>query len=808
MDIARILSQLTLPEKAALVAGTDFMYTNPIPRLQIPALSMADGPHGLRKQTTNNSMDNAKSEPATAFPTAVSIASSWSADNARRMGQALGAECRHYSVDILLGPGVNLKRNPLCGRNFEYFSEDPLLAGCLGSAMVQGVQGQGVGVSVKHFALNNSENYRFMGDSIADERAMRELYLRAFEQIVKQAKPTALMCAYNKINGVDCSCNPWLLTQVLRDEWGFDGLVMTDWGAMRDRVAALQAGLDLEMPGDTAICRKWIVDGIESGALTMACLDTACEHVLRLIERCRREKDTASVDWDAHHELAGQLAADSAVLLKNDGVLPLAKERKLLVAGELFEKMRYQGSGSSLVNATRVTSPKAAFDEADVDYIYCPGYRENQLEPDQTLIGAALEQTDGCDVVVVFAGLTDYVESEGCDRADLKLPANQLALLDALLDAGKPVVTVLFGGGVTELDFADRVNGLLHLFLPGQNGGSAAYRLLFGKANPGGRLSETWPMRYADVPYGGEFGKTSQEIYRESIFMGYRYYQTAGVPVRYPFGYGLSYTSFSYYNMAVRQSAGKTVVSCEIENTGDRAGSEVVQLYVSGPRSDILKPVRELRAFTKVYLQPGQRTKVTLEVPDADLRYYHPRLRRWVLEPGRYLFQLCRDAQTVICSEPVELEGERVQSPYTAADLAAYRDPAAVGIDAFCAMGGCRVPPLPETLPIGLESRFTDLNQTRLGRLIFRGVMLLPKHQEKAADQLPAGPERDNQKKSARFLRRMLESGSLRSMSMSEGNMLPYNLAQGLMNLANGKIVRGLWRMLRPVRAPKLPKEM
>ena len=807
MEIETIVSQLTLPEKAALVAGTDFMYTNPIPRLNVPGLSMADGPHGLRKQTTNKSVDNAKSEPATAFPTAVTLASSWNPENARRMGQAIGAECRHYGVHILLGPGVNLKRNPRCGRNFEYFSEDPCLAGAMGAAQVQGVQQWGVGVSVKHFALNNSENYRFMGDSIADERAMRELYLRAFEQIVKEASPTALMCAYNQVNGMDCSCNDWLLKRVLREDWGFTGLVMTDWGAMRDRVAALKAGLDLEMPGDTAICRRWILEGVAAGQLPVKDLDTACANILRVIDWCTRDSGPIEVDWDAHHQLAGDLAADSAVLLKNNGVLPLDPAKRLLVTGELFEKMRYQGAGSSMVNATRVTGPKAAFDEAGAAYRYCPGYRENSVEPDQTLIDEAVHLAADHDIILVFAGLTDYVESEGCDREDLRLPENQLALLTALTDTGKPVVVVLFGGGVAELDFADRVQGILHLFLPGQNGGSAAYRLLFGLDNPGGRLAETWPLRGADVPGNAEFGQGPLERYRESIFMGYRYYQTVGKPVRYPFGYGLSYTKFAYYNMAVRREADRTVVSCEIENTGSRDGAEVVQLYVSGPASAVLKPARELRAFTKVYLAAGQRRKITLQVADSQLRYYHHKLHRWVLEPGRYQFQLCRDAATVICAEPVELEAEPVESPYTGADLLAYRDPAAVNDAEFAAMSGCMIPTLPPTNPIRMESRFTDLNSTRWGRLIFKGIMLLPESQRRGAMKLPAGPERDNRLKSAQFMRRMLESGSLRSMAMSEGRMLPYNLAQGLMHLANGRVLRALRRMLCPVRAPKLPKD-
>ena len=442
MDIEKLIEKMTTEEKAALVSGTDFMYTNPIPRLEIPSLCMADGPHGLRKQ--NGEQDNgiAQSEPATAFPTAVTAASSWNTDNARSIGQAIGEECRYYGVHVLLGPGINIKRNPLCGRNFEYYSEDPLLTGAMGTAEVQGVQSQGVGVSVKHFALNNSENYRFMGDSIVDERAAREIYLKAFEQIVKEAAPASMMCAYNRINGTYCSENRWLLTDVLRKEWGFDGVVMTDWGAMHDRVKSLKAGLDLEMPGDTAICRRWILDAVRSGKLSMNTLDQAARNILKWVDQYTKTEKVDSVDWKGHHALAAQIAEDSAVLLKNDGILPLKTGEKILVAGELFEKMRYQGAGSSMIHPTEVTTPKDAFKERNIPFEYVRGYRENSTTVDRDLLRNAVERTAEYDIVLVFAGLTDYVESEGCDRENMRLPENQLELIRALTETGKNIIVV------------------------------------------------------------------------------------------------------------------------------------------------------------------------------------------------------------------------------------------------------------------------------------------------------------------------------------------------------------------------------
>ena len=500
MDIKGLLSELTVEEKAALVSGTDFMYTNRIPRLNIPSLRMSDGPHGLRVQAGEGDNGVTGSLPATAFPTAACTASGWNPENTRKMGKAIARECHKYGVHIVLGPGANIKRNPTAGRNFEYFSEDPLLAGKMAAAEVNGIQSEGVGVSVKHFALNNSENYRFMGDSIADMRAIREIYLKVFEIIVKESNPATMMCAYNKINGEYCSHNKWLLTDVLRNEWGFDGLVMTDWGAMHDRVKSLQAGLDLEMPGDAAICRKWILDSVKDGTLSIEDLDKCVSNILRGIERYAG-KIADNSDFEENDRLAAEIAEDCAVLMKNDGVLPLAENKKILVVGDLFEKMRYQGAGSSMINPTKITSPKTAFDSMRIPYVFKRGYAENKFEPQKEFIADTITAAAKYETVLVFAGLTDYVESEGCDREDMRLPENQLAVIDALCKTGKNVIVVLFGGSPVELPFANKVNAILNMYLPGQNGGTACENLLFGRANPSGRLAETWPLKYEDVPF-------------------------------------------------------------------------------------------------------------------------------------------------------------------------------------------------------------------------------------------------------------------------------------------------------------------
>ncbi|MBQ8160388.1 MAG: glycoside hydrolase family 3 C-terminal domain-containing protein [Clostridia bacterium] len=708
MDTESILRQMTVEEKAALISGTDFMYTNPIPRLHVPSLCMSDGPHGLRKQKEGGDNGISESEPATAFPTAAATASGWNPENLRKMGEAIGRECRHYGVHTLLGPGVNIKRNPLCGRNFEYFSEDPYLAGVLGAAMVEGVQSQGVGACVKHFAMNNSENFRFMGNSVASENTCRNMYLKPFEYIVKHARPASMMCAYNQINSVYCSENRWLLTDVLRREWGFDGVVMTDWGATHDRVAGVRAGLDLEMPGDTAVCRRRVLNAVKDGTLPMEDLDAACRNILRWVEQYAKPADTSPVDWDAHHRLAAEIAADCAVLMKNDGTLPLSGREKLHIAGELFESMRYQGAGSSMIHPTKVTTVQDAFKRRGIRSVpLCEA-----------------------DTVLVFAGLTDEYESEGCDRENMRLPQAHLRLIDDMIQTGKKVVVVLFGGSVVELPFEEHVSAILNMFLPGQNGGEATSQLLFGEKNPSGRLAETWPMRYEDVPGHETFGKTLQEVYREGTEVGYRYYQHHGIPVRYPFGHGLSYTTFEH---GPWQRDGNTYTKT-ITNTGSRSGGEVAQLFLDG----------ELRGFQKIYLESGETGTVSVTVEPED---------------------------NTACPDTLS------------------------------------VPPLPPKYPITTESRFSDLRQTFPGRILFRSVLSVAHKQMKRAEKMPDGPEKDNMRKGALFLQRILESNSLRSMSMSAGKSFPWNFAEGFMHLSNGHLLRGVKAFLSPIKAPRLPKE-
>ena len=735
-------------------------------------------------------------------------ASGWNPQNLYQMGEAIGRECGHYGVDVLLGPGVNIKRNPLCGRNFEYFSEDPYLAGCMGTAHIQGVMHQHVEVSVKHFALNNSENYRFMGNSVADERTVREIYLKAFERIVKQAHPKSVMCAYNQINGTFCSQNHWLLTEVLRDEWGFDGIVMSDWGASKDREQGVKAGMELEMPGDTAISKKMIMDAVQDGRLKEEELDICVRRMLEFIKNCEENRKLRGVKpgmltevmRDEHHKLAADIAKDCAVLLKNeDNILPLDSRagRKLFVIGELFEKMRYQGAGSSMIHPARLTTPKDAFNARNISYIYEKGYHEADIS-DEVLVKQAVsaaEKLSEEDVILIFCGLTDYAESEGADRASLELPQNQLDLITQLIKTGKNIVVVLYGGSVVTLPFEKNVSAILNMFLPGQAGGEATAAILFGECNPGGRLAETWVKSYDDVPYGKDFGKYINEVYREGIYVGYRYYETNNVPVQYPFGYGLSYTQFAYAHMKAQQTDKGIEIIVDVTNTGGMSGAEVVQCYVSMKDSLIERPARELKAFTKVFLEPGERKTVTLFIPYKDLTVFHPKTKQMILESGNYEFALMKNAHEavkkyIIFISPAISE-KNAQKPL-------HNFTQTIIVDA-----GTHIEE-PKKMPITLESRFTDLKQTWMGNILFNAVLSVAKKSEKKAKKLPAGTQRDNQLKGALFLKRILESNSLRTMSMSAGTSFPYHMALGMMDMANGHLIKGIRHMIHPIKVEKI----
>jgi len=675
LDVPALLAALTLEEKASLADGSDFWNTQGVERLGIPAVMVTDGPHGLRKQAESaDHLGIANSVPATCFPPAAGLASAWNPQLLERVGAALGRECRAEQVAVLLGPGVNMKRTPLCGRNFEYFSEDPVLAGELAAALVAGVQSQGVGTSLKHFAANNQETERMSISAEVDERTLREIYLPAFERVVTRSQPWTVMCSYNRINGVYASQDRWLLTDVLRGDWGFEGLVVSDWGAVDERPAAVAAGLDLEMPSSSGAGAAKIVDAVRSGRLAEADLDLAVARVLELLQRVLPALAPGqSYDAEAHHALAHQAALESVVLLKNDGgLLPLDPRAggAVAVIGEFARTPRFQGAGSSQVNPTRLDDALTALrDGTSREVVFAPGFVVGSEEADEGLVAEAVRVARAAEVVVLFLGLPPSYESEGYDRAHMDLPAAQLALLDAVVDANSAVVVVLSNGSVVTLDpWQSRVPALMEGWLLGQAGGAATADLLLGAASPSGRLAETFPLRLEDTPAHGNFpGENGVVRYGEGLLIGYRWYDSRRMAVSHPFGHGLSYTSFGYSDLGVRVegagSGARVAVEVTVTNTGDRAGAEVVQVYVADPQASVFRPEQELRAFAKVALAPGESARVSLTLTGRDLSYWHSGLDRWVVEGGAFEVRVGASSRDVRLVAAVEVEGDEVVLP-------------------------------------------------------------------------------------------------------------------------------------------------
>ena len=808
INVNEIMEQLTLEEKVCLLSGHKSWHTNKVTRVGLPSIFLTDGPHGLRKKKEGDKIAGlGQTELSTCFPAACTTGTSWNKELLYKMGTAMGEECRYYNVNLILGPAVNIKRNPLCGRNFEYFSEDPLIAGQLGAKLTRGIEDMGVGTSVKHFACNNNEANRYFGDSIVDERAYREIYLKAFEPIIKEGKPQTVMCAYNKVNGKYASENPELLNGVLRDDWGFEGLVMSDWGAVNDRVEGLKAGLDLEMPGDIAHNRQVILDAVKDGSLDVEVVDTAVRRVLNMIYNTTLVEGAVPAKFEEHADLARQLSTDGAVLLKNkDNLLPLSDDSKVLVIGEMFEKMRYQGAGSSLLHPYKLTTPKQAFDKHKVNYSYEQGYVLDSFEDDPALAQRAALKAERADTILFFGGLSEYAESEGFDRKTLSLPQNQLNLLKRLARYNKKIVFVMFGGSPVELPFENTVDAILNMYLPGEEGGEATYELLYGKVNPSGKLCETWPLSYDTVPYADEFTKTTNDRYKESIFVGYRYYSTFGIPVKYPFGYGLSYTDFAYSKMNVIKEGDIYKVYVDVKNIGSVDGSAVVELFVQAPQTEVVKPVRELRGFEKVYLEAGEKKTVCVEVPVDNLKYYIG--GEWVLENGKYEFQICSDVNTVLVSSEVEVDcGAEVKENPIYAELYDVNNYRFLNIPDFKYdnLVGREVPSPEVKRPYDLNTPIREY-QTFWGKFLFKaitGVFELIYNWELGAKD---SPDKETKVKNAYFGWRIMFTMSLRSMSYASEGMLTHKMALGLVDIANNHPLRGLGKFILAEECVELPK--
>ncbi len=646
-NIKQLVSQMTLEEKAAMCSGADFWTTKANDRLDIPAVMLTDGPHGLRKQAEGaDHLGLTNSVPATCFPSAAGLACTWDEGLLQEVGQALGVESRAEGVAVLLGPGTNIKRSPLCGRNFEYFSEDPYLASRLAAAHIRGVQSQDVGASLKHFAVNNQEHRRMTVDAQVDERTLREIYLAAFEYAVKEAQPWTVMCSYNQVNGTFAAEHPYLLTDVLRQEWGFKGFVVSDWGAVNQRVPGLQAGMDLEMPGSGGINDAKIVQAVRSGELAVEVLDTAVERILRVFYQfLDSEVGTVTFDQRAHHQLARRVAAESAVLLQNnDALLPLASDSSIALIGAFAEQPRYQGSGSSRVNPTQLETLKEELEkylDGSGELHYAPGFSLEEDSHDDALLEEAVRCARTGKTVVLCLGLPHAFESEGFDRTHMRLPNNQLAVLDAITRIKNDIVVVLSGGSPVEMPWAGHVKSILNCYLGGQAAGGAAADVLMGAVNPAGRLAETYPVRLQDNPSYLNFpGEGDVVQYREGVFVGYRYYDAKEVRPLFAFGHGLSYTEFELSNLRLDKEQGTDkdvfTVSVDVTNVGQRAGQEVVQLYVAAEKSSVVRPPKELRAFAKVAVEPGQTVTVNMTLDRRAFAYYSASAKDWWIESGCY----------------------------------------------------------------------------------------------------------------------------------------------------------------------------
>ena len=667
-----LIDQLTLKEKASLISGKDFWQTVNIDRVGIPSAFLSDGPHGVRRQAAAaDHLGLNASIPATSYPTAATMANSWDPVLGEELGQMLGQEAATQKVNILLGPGLNMKRNPLCGRNFEYFSEDPYLAGKMAAGYVRGIQSNGISACIKHFACNNQEENRMTLDSVVDERTFREIYLTAFEIAVKEGKTKSIMSSYNLINGTYANENEHLLVDILRKEWGYDGLVVTDWGGNNDGVASLKCGNQLEMPG-TPDRPEEVIKAIENGELDESVLDDCVNKLLEVVFDTMKngvEKAADKFDVDAHHNAAQRFAEESAVLLKNNGVLPISKETKVAFIGDFMYLPRYQGAGSSIVNPTKLDKTSELLAKSPFEIVGASKGFNRYGKKNKKLHKEAIEIASKADVVVMYLGLDEVTEAEGLDRKNLHIENNQLELIKDIKALGKEIVVVLSCGSAVEMPFVDDVSAILHCYLNGQAGAQATLNILSGTVNPSGKLSETIPMALEDVASSDNFPSHTRTIeYREAYGIGYRYFDISKTPVRFPFGFGLSYTKFDYKNLVVDDNG----VTFEITNIGKVDGKEIAQLYVGLKDSNVIRPLKELKGFAKVFLKAGETCKVTIPFDDKTFRYFNTKTNKWEVEKGVYDIYVCASIDDIRLRSTIAKEGTTTEVPYQKIDLPHY----------------------------------------------------------------------------------------------------------------------------------------
>lgn len=794
-----LISQMTLKEKASLCSGKDFWHLKSIERLGLPEIMVCDGPHGLRKQNAENKkVGIGNSYPATCFPTAVTTACSWDRDLIYKMGQALAEECLQHGVSVLLGPGVNMKRSPLCGRNFEYFSEDPELAGEMGAAFIAGVQSKGIGTSLKHFAGNSQEMKRMTSNSIIDERALREIYLRAFEKAVKKSQPWTVMNAYNLLNGTYCSENDWLQNKVLRDEWGFKGAVVSDWGAVNDRVAGLNAGNDLEMPSSGGVNDAKIVEAVKCGVIDETTLDERVDKLIDIILKgAANKKPGYKFDVKAHNLLSRQIAEQSMVLLKNDGnILPLKRVEGEYVAviGAFADNPRYQGAGSSIINPTMIDSGRRAFNNSPISVKFADGYdRSGKRKNEDAYITEACNLAKNASKAVVFIGLTDDYESEGFDRSTMKLPDGHNRLVEAVSRVNDNVIVVLEGGSPVEMPWADDVKAILNAYLGGQSVAPAIVDVLTGKANPCGKLAETYPVCLKDTPTSFRYPDSKEDVqYRESIFIGYRYYDKVERNVRFPFGFGLSYTSFEYSDIKLKKknlTKGEGAkVTFTIKNTGDVAGSEIAQVYVAKPESKIFRAPKELKGFVKIHLDPGEEKKVTVELDDRAFAFWNTATEDWCVESGEYKILVgasSRDIRLEAAAKMKSEDDETIVNLRESAGVYFDGDPARAREDDFKVIYGGEFKLAPEITSDSLNNSIERSKDKGLAKFIYNTVDLAMK---------PKGGVG-----SSMITNTIMQTPIRNYVSMSNG-LFTEDMADGLLKVFEGKdVAKGVGKIAKGV---------
>lgn len=785
-----IIRKMTLEEKALMMSGKNTWETVDYPQHGIPSMMMSDGPHGMRTQdpSAGDHLGINKSIPATCFPTAAGIANSWDESLGEEIGKALAEEAISMGVHVILGPGLNIKRSPLCGRNFEYFSEDPYLAGKMAASYVKGIQSYGISACPKHFAANSQELRRMASDSVVDERTFREIYTTGFEIAVKEAKPKAIMSSYNEINGVYANENKHLLQELLVDEWGFDGYVVSDWGASNDHALGVKHGSHLEMPGTGSVGQKEILQGIKDGVLTEAELDQRLDELLHVIFTTTdgaKEAGITSFDVEKHHELARKAAEEAIVLLKNEGqVLPLKKDAKVAIIGDFAQTPRYQGAGSSLVNPTKEPESILGCTEATELQVmgYAQGYERN-AKPNAVLEEAALKVAANADVILVFAGLDEVSEAEGLDRKDMKLPEAQNNLITTLTELYDNVIVVLSAGSPVEMPWASGCKAIVHGYLGGQAGASAMLRVLTGEVNPSGRLNETYPLHYEDTPcYQYYPGKERTSEYREGLYVGYRYYATVGKEVAYPFGYGLSYTTFEYSNLSVTDKE----VRFRIKNTGDMDGVEIAQVYVGADSKTVFRPMKELKGFRRVALKAGEEKEVVIALDDKAFRFYDSRTNTWEVESGTYTIMVGRNANQVELQDKISVIGTVEQGPYNEESLPSYfaGTVASVSAEEFEKLYGRALPSGGWCGNIGPNDAFCQFYYAKgwIAKLIYK---ILTGRLEKSLKQ--GDPNLD-----ILFVYNM----PIRAVSRMTGGMVNMKMVHGICDVANGHSFRGLGKII------------